>query len=117
MASVRSKLGNRIYLLDSSGQTVIPQDVDQWRQCHLCGSIYARYEVKKEADITPFAESVESDNPFDFGSGQARRVEDNRKFDRTGKTERRRKFKQDSRGTKKRCEVSFIRRKDTYLTT
>ena len=58
--------------------------------------------MKKEADITPVAESVESDNPFDFGSGQGRRVEDNRKFDRAGKTERRRKFKQDSRGTKKR---------------
>jgi hypothetical protein len=38
MASVRSKLGNRIYLPDSSGQTVIPQDADQWRQCYLCGA-------------------------------------------------------------------------------
>jgi hypothetical protein len=59
------------------------------------GSIYARYELKKEADITPFAEGVESDNPFDFGSGQVRRVEDNRKFDRSGRTQRRRKFKED----------------------
>jgi hypothetical protein len=47
MGNVRSKLGNRIYLPDEFGRTVIPPDADQWRQCHLCGSIYARYEVKQ----------------------------------------------------------------------
>jgi hypothetical protein len=71
MANVRSKLGNRIYLPDEFGRTVIPPDADQWRQCHLCGSIYARYEVKQEGYITPFAEGVVSDNPFDFGKGNA----------------------------------------------
>jgi hypothetical protein len=75
MTNVRSKLGNRIYFPDSSGQpAVIPHDADLWRQCHLCGSIYARYEVKKETDITPFAEGVVSDNPFDFGKGVTRAV-------------------------------------------
>jgi hypothetical protein len=74
MANVRSELGNRIYFPDSSGQTIIPHDADLWRQCHLCGSIYARYEVKKETDITPFAEGVVSDNPFDFGNGTAMAV-------------------------------------------
>lgn len=94
MANIRSKLGNRIYLPDSSGQINIPPDYDKWRQCHLCGSIYARYEVKKEAEITPFAEGVVSDNPFDFGSGKIHAGE-SRKFDRSGRTQRKRKFKQD----------------------
>jgi hypothetical protein len=35
------------------------------------------------------------DNPFKFGSGQVRGVGQSRKFDRTGKTQHKRKFKQD----------------------
>jgi hypothetical protein len=32
------------------GKTVIPPDADKWRQCHRCGTIYARYEAKLEAE-------------------------------------------------------------------
>jgi hypothetical protein len=88
MANYRSKLGNRVYMPDSSGQINIPPDYDLWRQCHRCGSIYARYEVKKESDISPFAEGVVSDNPFDFGKGIVVGV-GRRRIDR------RRQFKQD----------------------
>jgi hypothetical protein len=95
MANIRFKLGNRIYFPDSSGQVTIPPDYDLWRQCHRCGSIYARYEVKKEADISPFAEGVVSDNPFDFGNGNAVGVGYGRKFrSGSGSGQRSRRFKQ-----------------------
>jgi hypothetical protein len=92
MANVRSKLGNRIYFPDSTGQIVIPPDDDKWR-CHRCGKIYPRYEAKQEAELTSLTEP--GNNPFKFGNGQIRAVGDSRKFDRTGRTQRKRKFKQD----------------------
>jgi hypothetical protein len=95
MANVRSKLGNRIYFPDSSGNIVIPPDDDKWRQCHRCGKIYGTYEVKQEAEISPFAEDIISDNPFDFGNGRIHGVDNSRKFDRTGRTQRKKRFKQD----------------------
>jgi hypothetical protein len=94
IANVRSKLGNRIYFPDEFGRTVIPPDDDKWRQCHRCGTIYPRYEVKQEAKISPFAEGVVTENPFDFGNGKVYAGE-NRKFDRTCKTQRKKQFKQD----------------------
>jgi hypothetical protein len=39
--------------------------------------------------------SVAGDNPFQFGNSKVLSVGDNRKFDRTGRTQRRRRFKQD----------------------
>ena len=66
MANIRSKLGNRVYMPDSSGHTNIPPDYDQWRQCHLCGSIYGRYETKQEAELDTITEPRA--NPFKFGS-------------------------------------------------
>lgn len=93
MANVRSKLGNRIYLPDQFGNTVIPPDADEWRQCHTCGSIYARYEVKHEGRLTDFAEVLE--NPFDFRSGSITAIGEIRKFDNTGKRQHKRKVKQD----------------------
>jgi len=92
MFNIRSKLGNRVYMPDSSGYTNIPPDYDQWRQCHLCGSIYGRYEVKQEADISTITEP--RSNPFKFKSGQVETGE-SRKFDRSGKTQRKRKLKTD----------------------
>lgn len=93
MANVRSKLGNRIYLPDEFGKIVIPPDADKWRQCHRCGTIYPRYEAKQEAELTSLAEP--SDNPFKFNSSSVMSVGETRKFDRTGKTQRKKKFKQD----------------------
>ena len=92
MANVRSKLGNRIYLPDEFGKIVIPPDADKWRQCHICGTIYPSYEAKQEADLTSLMEP--RDNPFKFGNAQIRTGEP-RKFDRTGRTQRKRKLKQD----------------------
>jgi hypothetical protein len=91
MANIRSKLGNRVYFPDSFGNVVIPPDYDLWRQCHRCGSIYARYEVKQEGDITPFSEGLVSDNPFDFSSKGIARSVGERRIGRRG----RRKSKQD----------------------
>jgi hypothetical protein len=93
MANVRSKLGNRIYFPDSNGQIVIPPDDDKFRQCHRCGKIYGRYEAKQEGKLDDFTETT--DNPFNFGEGKIVTVDDNRKFDRTGRTQRKRRFKQD----------------------
>jgi hypothetical protein len=93
IANVRSKLGNRIYFPDEFGNTVIPPDDDKWRQCHRCGKIYGKYEAKQETELTSLTEP--SDNPFKFNSGSVMGVGDSRKFDRTGITQRKRKFKQD----------------------
>jgi hypothetical protein len=95
MANVRSKLGNRINFLDELGNVTIPPDDYKWRQCHRCGKIYATYKVKQEAKISPFAEGIVTDNPFEFGNGKILTVGDSRKFDRTGRTQRKRRFKQD----------------------
>jgi hypothetical protein len=93
MANVRSKLGNRIYLPDEFGIIVTPPDADKWRQCHKCGTIYPKYEAKQEADIVTLTEP--RDNPFKFGNGHVRGVGETRKFDRTGKRQHKKQFKQD----------------------
>lgn len=92
MANVRSRLGNRIYLPDESGNVVIPPDADKWRQCHQCGTVYPRYEVKQEGKLEDFTETT--DNPFKFGNANVMSGE-SRKIDKTGRTQRKRKFKQD----------------------
>jgi hypothetical protein len=85
MANVRSKLGNRIYFPDSTGQVTIPPDYDLWRQCDICGSIYARYEAKQEADISTLTEP--RDSPF-TGRGLILTADESSKFDRSCKTQR-----------------------------
>jgi len=75
---------------DSSGHTNIPPDYDQWRQCHLCGSIYGRYEVKQEVDLSTITEPRR--NPFMISNCEVMTGE-SRAFDRTGKTQRKRKLK------------------------
>jgi hypothetical protein len=92
IANIYAKLANRIYLPNESGDIVIPPDYDLWRQCHECGTVYPRYEVKQEAELTSLTEP--RNNPFKFGNTQVR-TEESRKFDRTGKTQHKRKFKQD----------------------
>jgi hypothetical protein len=92
IANVCSKLGNKIYLPDEFGNITIPPDDNKWRQCHRCGKIYPRYDVKQEGKLDDFTETT--DNPFDFGNSKVFAGE-SRKFDRTGRTQRKRKFKQD----------------------
>jgi hypothetical protein len=78
MANVRSNLGDRIYFPDKFGHVTIPPDADKWRQCHRCGSIYARYEVKQEAELDSLVK------PGGPNTGLITGVPV-RKFDRTGK--------------------------------
>jgi hypothetical protein len=79
MANVRSKLGYRIYFPDEFGNVVIPPDDNMWRQCHRCSSIYARYEVKQEADLVTL---VKPGSPSNH-RGIIRGIE-KRRFDRSG---------------------------------
>jgi hypothetical protein len=65
----------------------------KWRQCHRCGKIYGRYEAKQETELTSLTEP--GDNPFRFGNSKVLCVVDNRKFDRTGKRQQKKQFKQD----------------------
>ena len=107
MANVRSKLGNRIYLPDKLGKTVIPPDADKWRQCHECGTIYPKYEAKQEVEVDILTEP--SDNPFKFGNSQVMSGE-SRKVDRSGKTQHKRKFKQDLEQYKEEDVKQALRR-------
>jgi len=51
------------------------------------------YEAKQEVELTSLTEP--GDNPFKFGKGKVLSAGESRKFDRTGKTQRKRKLKQD----------------------
>jgi hypothetical protein len=85
-------LKHRIYLDDNGNITNRGPDAKNWRQCWKCGVIVGVYEAKQEAELTSLTEP--GDNPFKFNKGQVRSGE-SRKFDRTGKTQHRRKFQQD----------------------
>jgi hypothetical protein len=91
---VLSPLKHRIYQ-DEQGNIITspPPDSKNWRQCWQCGTIVGVYEAKQEADIATLTEP--RDNPFKFGNAQVRTVGDSRKFDRTGRTQSKKKFKQD----------------------
>ena len=67
-------------------------DPNKWRQCWTCGLIIGVYEAKQEVELDTLTEP--RDNPFKFKSGPVETGE-SRKFDRTGKTQHKRKFKQD----------------------
>ena len=34
-----------------------PSDYDHWLQCHNCGTVYAKHEVKIEAEISPIKDA------------------------------------------------------------
>ena len=68
-------------------------DADKWRQCWTCGLIVGVYEAKPEVELETVTEP--RDNPFKFGSGSKIMTEESRKIDRTGRTQRKRQFKQD----------------------
>ena len=67
-------------------------DANKWKQCWTCGLIVGVYEAKPEVELDTLTEP--RDNPFKFGSSQVMTGE-SRKIDRTGKTQRKKKFKQD----------------------
>jgi hypothetical protein len=89
---ISSPLKHRIYL-DENGKITNPQsDADKWKQCWTCGLIVGVYEAKPEVELDTLTEPRA--NPFKFKSGQVMTGE-SRKVDRSGKTQRKKKFKQD----------------------
>jgi hypothetical protein len=90
---ILSPLKHRIYL-DENGNITNPQsDAYKWRQCWTCGLIVGVYEAKLEVELDTLTEP--RDNPFKFKSGEVVMTGESRKVDRSGKTQHKRKFKQD----------------------
>jgi hypothetical protein len=89
---ILSPLRHRIYLYDDGKIANPAPDADKWKQCWTCGLIVGVYEAKPEAELDTLTEP--RDNPFKFKSGQVETGE-SRKYDRTGKTQHKRKIKQD----------------------
>ena len=89
---VLSPLNHRIYLDDNGKITNPGPDAAKWRQCWTCGLIVGVYEAKQEVELDTLTEP--RDNPFKFGNSRVETGE-SRKFDRTGITQRKKKFKQD----------------------
>jgi hypothetical protein len=89
---ILSPLRHRIYL-DENGKITNPgPDSNKWRQCWTCEAIVGVYEAKLEAELDTLTKP--RDNPFKFKSGEIQ-TEESRKYDRTGKTQYKRKIKQD----------------------
>jgi hypothetical protein len=89
---ILSPLKHRIYL-DENGKITNPgPDANKWKQCWTCGIIVGVYEAKPEVELDTLTEP--RDNPFKFGSGEVQTSE-SRKVDRTGRTQRIKKLKQD----------------------
>ena len=89
---ILSPLRHRIYLDDDGKITNPAHDADRWKQCWTCGLIVGVYEAKPEVELDTLTEP--RDNPFKFKSGQVM-TEESRKVDMSGKTQHKRKFKQD----------------------
>jgi hypothetical protein len=92
--NILSRLKHRIYL-DEKGKIKEnpPPDADRWRQCWKCGLIVAVHEAKSEVELDTLTEP--RDNPFKFNNGLIKALGESRKFDRTGRQQHKRKFKQD----------------------
>lgn len=68
------------------------EDKDNWRQCYSCGRVVAIHEIKIEGKLQDVTETY--DNPFSSNDGKIHGIGGERKFDITGKTQRKRKLKQ-----------------------
>jgi hypothetical protein len=101
---INSPLKHRIYTNEdgSINANPPPPDSKNWRQCWTCGKVIAVYAAQQEADIGTLAEPT--NNPFNYYSSDSNELAEepvsaiqsqDRKFDRTCKTRRRKKFKQD----------------------
>jgi hypothetical protein len=89
---ILSPLKHRIYLDENGSITNPGPDSNKWKQCWTCGLVVGVYEAKLEAELDTLTEP--RDNPFKFKSGTVN-TEESRKFDRSGKTQRKNKLKQD----------------------
>jgi hypothetical protein len=100
-------LRNRIYL-DEDGKITNPApDANKWKQCWTCGLIVGVYEAKQEVELDTLTEP--RDNPFKFRNGQVM-IRESRKVDRSGKTQHKRKFKQDLEQYKEENIKAALRR-------
>ena len=89
---ILSPLRNMIYL-DENGKITNPApDANEWKQCWTCGLIVGVYEAKQEVELNTLTEP--RDNPFKFKNGLVETGE-SRKVDRSGRTQRKKQFKQD----------------------
>ena len=90
----RVALGPRIYIDKETGLSLPnpPSDEENWLQCTLCGSVYAKHEIKDEATLEGVRKPLKS--PFSRES-EIKGVGESRRFDRSGKTEAKKKKKQD----------------------
>jgi hypothetical protein len=87
---ILSPLKHRIYL-DENGKITNPgPDSNKWRQCWTCGVIVGVYEAKPEVELDTLTEP--GANPFKFKSGEVETGE-SRKVDKSGRTQRKKKFK------------------------
>ena len=89
---ILSPLKHRIYL-DEDGKITNPgPDANKWKQCWTCGLIVGVYQAKQEVELETLTEP--RSNPFKFKSDEIETGE-SRKVDRSGRTQRKRKIKQD----------------------
>jgi hypothetical protein len=104
---VLSPLRNRIYL-DENGKITNPgPDANKWRQCWTCGLIVGLHDAKLEVELDTITEPRR--NPFKFGNSEIMTGE-SRKVDRTGKTQRQKKLKQDLEQYKEEDIKSALRK-------
>jgi len=92
---VYSLLGTRVIPINKQTGEPMPKpaDHDKWLECHGCGTVYAKYEVKQEAHLGTL---VEPDiDPFDREKNIFESVRERRKYDRTGKTQLKKKRKRE----------------------
>ena len=64
-----------------------------WLECLGCGTVYAKYEVKQEAEVTTLIKP--DTDPFDRDKNIIKISSERRKFDSTGKTQLKKKRKQE----------------------
>jgi len=74
--------------------------------------MYGRYEVKQEADLSTITEPRR--NPFKFSNSEVMTGE-SRAFDRTGKTQRKRKLKTDVEQYKEEEVKEALRKGKTLI--
>src|SRR6266542_1307902 len=86
------KLGNRLFLLNEFGNTAIPPDADQWRQCHRWRSIYSRCGVKQEGKLLTLQKLLTTHSISERALSYQW---EKRKFDRTRKRQHKKRVKQD----------------------
>ena len=91
---VYSLLGPRVIPLDKDTGKPMPKpsDYDNWCECLGCGTVYAKYEVKQEAHLGTLVDP--DTDPFDRDKNIVESVRERRKYDSTGKTQLKKKRKQ-----------------------